>query len=55
LTNARINTRQPEELLGWLLQQNEALSQCDDARFLDSKASAAKVKALAKAREYVVF
>jgi hypothetical protein len=47
--------QQPEELFEWLQQQNQKLSQCDDSRFLDANSSAAKAKALEKARKQGFF
>jgi hypothetical protein len=41
---------QPEEVVEWLEEQNSALLQSDDSRFIDDKSSAAKRKALDKVR-----
>jgi len=43
--------KQPQEMYDWLEKQNQILSKCDDSRFLDRSSSAARVKALDKAKE----
>ena len=48
----KLKFEQPEQLFAWLEQQNEALLKHDDSRFVDDKSSAARAKALAKARQH---
>eukprot|EP00802_Teleaulax_amphioxeia_P016506 Tamp_16627.p1 GENE.Tamp_16627~~Tamp_16627.p1 ORF type:complete len:382 (+),score=103.03 Tamp_16627:1-1146(+) len=48
----KLSMKQPEELYEWLEKQNDALTKCDNSRFIDQNSSAAKAKALEKAREH---